>query len=67
LYRGANDLEMLMRSERIEFANANGEKLAAVLDVRSAGIAHCFTCGKDFRTAKRISEQLTTFRADCQC
>jgi uncharacterized OsmC-like protein/fermentation-respiration switch protein FrsA (DUF1100 family) len=55
-----------MRSERMEFANAHGEKLAAVLDlplgrpVAYALFAHCFTCGKDFRTAKRISEQLTT-------
>ena len=55
-----------MRSERFNFPNANGEKLAAVLDlplgrpVAYTLFAHCFTCGKDFRTAKRISEQLTT-------
>jgi len=54
-----------MPSERFEFPNARGEKLAAVLD-RPAGeprayalFAHCFTCGKDVLAAKRIAEGLT--------
>jgi putative redox protein len=54
-----------MPSERFEFSNARGEKLAAVLD-RPAGpaiayalFAHCFTCGKDVLAAKRIAEGLT--------
>jgi len=55
-----------MRSERFDFPNANGEKLAAVLDLplgkpaAFALFAHCFTCGKDILAAKRIAEQLTT-------
>jgi uncharacterized OsmC-like protein/alpha/beta superfamily hydrolase len=53
-----------MRSERTEFANAKGEKLAALIDlplgkpVAFALFAHCFTCGKDNLAAKRISERL---------
>jgi putative redox protein len=54
-----------MPSERFEFPNARGEKLAAVLDrptgepVAFALFAHCFTCGKDVLAAKRIAEGLT--------
>jgi putative redox protein len=54
-----------MPSERFEFPNARGEKLAATLD-RPVGeptafalFAHCFTCGKDGLAAKRIAEGLT--------
>ena len=53
-----------MRTERFEFANAGGHKLAALLDwpigepTAFALIAHCFTCGKDNLAAKRISERL---------
>jgi putative redox protein len=53
-----------MRTERLEFANAKGEKLAALLDLplgqpaAFALFAHCFTCGKDNLAAKRISERL---------
>jgi putative redox protein len=54
-----------MPSERFEFPNARGEKLAAALE-RPAGVpvafalfAHCFTCGKDNLAAKRIAEGLT--------
>src|SRR3954468_12417960 len=54
-----------MPSERFEFPNARGEKLAAVLD-RPVGeptayalFAHCFPCGKDLLAAKRIAEALT--------
>src|SRR5579885_2548658 len=54
-----------MRSEKFEFANAKGEKLAAVLDLplgepnAYALFAHCFTCGKDNIAAKRIAAQLS--------
>src|SRR5919201_3664631 len=54
-----------MPSQRFDFPNARGERLAASLD-RPAGeptayalFAHCFTCGKDVRAAKRIAERLT--------
>src|ERR1700759_1274654 len=53
-----------MRSEKFEFPNAKGEKLAALLDMpigrpnAFALFAHCFTCGKDNLTAKRIAERL---------
>jgi uncharacterized OsmC-like protein/alpha-beta hydrolase superfamily lysophospholipase len=54
-----------MPSERFEFANAKGHRLAALLD-RPAGepratalFAHCFTCGKDIQAARRIAEGLT--------
>lgn len=53
-----------MRSERFEFPNARGEKLAALLDLPSGEIracalfAHCFTCGKDVHAAKRIADGL---------
>jgi uncharacterized OsmC-like protein/pimeloyl-ACP methyl ester carboxylesterase len=54
-----------MPSERFEFPNARGEKLAALLDrppgqpLAYALFAHCFTCGKDILAAKRIAEGLT--------
>ena len=54
-----------MRTERTEFPNAKGEKLAALIDLplgkpaAFALFAHCFTCGKDNLAAKRISERLT--------
>ena len=53
-----------MRTERLEFANAKGEKLAPLIDLplgipnAFALFAHCFTCGKDNLAAKRISERL---------
>src|SRR5512143_1832566 len=53
-----------MRSERFEFPNGKGEKLAAVIDlplgkpVAFALFTHCFTCGKDNLAGKRISEGL---------
>jgi uncharacterized OsmC-like protein/alpha-beta hydrolase superfamily lysophospholipase len=54
-----------MPSERFDFPNASGHRLAALLD-RPAGepaayalFAHCFTCGKDVRAAKYIAERLT--------
>jgi putative redox protein len=54
-----------MPAERFDFPNASGERLAALLDkptgkpVAFALFAHCFTCGKDIRAAKRIAEGLT--------
>jgi putative redox protein len=54
-----------MPSERFDFPNAQGQRLAALLD-HPAGearvyalFAHCFTCGKDVHAAKRIAEALT--------
>jgi uncharacterized OsmC-like protein/fermentation-respiration switch protein FrsA (DUF1100 family) len=53
-----------MRTERLDFANSKGEKLAALIDLplgkpaAFALFAHCFTCGKDNLAAKRISERL---------
>ena len=54
-----------MQSERFDFPNTRGERLAAVLD-RPDGeprayalFAHCFTCGKDILAAKRMAERLT--------
>jgi uncharacterized OsmC-like protein/fermentation-respiration switch protein FrsA (DUF1100 family) len=54
-----------MRPERFDFPNANGDRLAGLLD-RPMGeprayalFAHCFTCGKDILAAKRIAEALT--------
>src|SRR5262249_47207093 len=53
-----------MPSERFEFSNSQGEKLAARLEwpvgqpTAFALFAHCFTCGKDNLAAKRIAEAL---------
>ena len=64
--RGLSKTEVFsMRSERFEFPNAKGEKLAAALDLplgepaAYALFAHCFTCGKDNLAAKRIAERLS--------
>jgi len=52
-------------SERCDFVNAAGERLAALLDSpldqprAYALFAHCFTCGKDIHAARRIAEGLT--------
>ena len=53
-----------MRTERLSFSNAKGEKLSALIDFplgkpdAFALFAHCFTCGKDNLAAKRIAERL---------
>lgn len=53
-----------MRTGRLEFSNARGQKLAALIDLplgkplAFALFAHCFTCGKDNLAARRISERL---------
>ena len=54
-----------MPTERFDFPNAKGEKLAAVLDLPEgtprayALFAHCFTCGKNVVAEKRIADALT--------
>jgi len=54
-----------MPTERFDFPNAQGHRLAALLDSPPgeprayALFAHCFTCGKDVHAAKRIAEGLT--------
>ncbi|MBS1270921.1 MAG: hypothetical protein MAGBODY4_00049 [Candidatus Marinimicrobia bacterium] len=55
-----------MPSQRIRFPNANGQQLAAYLDlpddgqVTSYGIfAHCFTCGKNLKPIVNINKSLT--------
>ena len=54
-----------MPAERFDFINAEGHRLAALLDnPRQAPrayalFAHCFTCGKDVHAARRIAEGLT--------
>jgi putative redox protein len=55
---------MIGRSERVTFANARGELLAARLDLpvgaprALALFAHCFTCSKDVFAAARLSHGL---------
>jgi putative redox protein len=50
--------------ERFQFTGADGQQLAAALDlperepVAYALFAHCFTCGKDVLAARRIAERL---------
>ncbi len=53
-----------MPAERFNFRNAQGLELAALLDrpdgpPRAVALfAHCFTCGKHNRAARRIAEGL---------
>jgi uncharacterized OsmC-like protein/alpha/beta superfamily hydrolase len=55
-----------MPAERFDFANAQGEKLAALLDrpdgpIRAVALfAHCFICGKDNKAARLIAHGLTS-------
>src|ERR1700730_6335030 len=55
---------MFMPAERFDFRNAEGQKLAALLDrpdgtPRAVALfAHCFTCGKHNRAARRIADGL---------
>jgi uncharacterized OsmC-like protein/alpha-beta hydrolase superfamily lysophospholipase len=52
-------------AERFDFVNAQGQRLAALLDMPPgepkayALFAHCFTCGKDVHAARRIAQALT--------
>src|SRR5580693_7722588 len=54
-----------MPAERFDFPNADGHRLAGLLDrpiaqTRAYALfAHCFTCGKDSHAAKRIADGLT--------
>ena len=54
-----------MPAQRFDFPNAAGQTLAALIDApageprATALFAHCFTCGKDLRAARRIAEALT--------
>jgi len=54
-----------MPTERFQFASTEGHKLAAALDLPDrepsayALFAHCFTCGKDNISAKRIAGRLS--------
>jgi putative redox protein len=54
-----------MPAQRFDFANTQGEWLAALLDLPDspprayALFAHCFTCGKDALSAARIARGLT--------
>jgi uncharacterized OsmC-like protein/alpha-beta hydrolase superfamily lysophospholipase len=54
-----------MPAEKFDFFNAEGLRLAGLLDnppgeARAYALfAHCFTCGKDTHAAKRIAEGLT--------
>ena len=53
-----------MPAEKFDFRNAQGQKLAALLDrpdgpARAVALfAHCFTCGKSNRAARHIAEGL---------
>ncbi len=53
-----------MRAERFDFPNERGHQLTGLLEARVsepsayALFAHCFTCSKDSRAAKRIAEAL---------
>ena len=55
-----------MPAERLDFSNAQGEKLAALFDrpdgpIRAVALfAHCFTCGKDNKAARLIAHSLVT-------
>lgn len=55
-----------MRTENHSFSNGDGHRLSARLDLPGVGspracalFAHCFTCGKDLRAVRSISEALT--------
>jgi putative redox protein len=54
-----------MPAERFDFLNAEGHRLAGLIDEPAANVrayalfAHCFTCGKDIHAARRIAAALT--------
>lgn len=55
-----------MRTERATFPGADGQQLAARLDLPIGGparavalFAHCFSCGKDLKAARRLTTGLT--------
>ena len=53
-----------IRREKLDFENASGQRLAALLEIPEMGVqafalfAHCFTCSKDVAAASRISRAL---------
>ena len=54
-----------MNSQKIDFENRTGERLAGILDlpddsepIATALFAHCFTCSKNLRAVTRISRKL---------
>ena len=53
-----------MPTERFQFPGADGQMLAASLDLPTGAptafalLAHCFTCGKDVLAARRIADEL---------
>ncbi|MEH6563525.1 MAG: alpha/beta fold hydrolase, partial [Marinobacter sp.] len=54
-----------MTRSKVEFANAQGQNLAGLLELPGQGkpyamalFAHCFTCGKDIAAASRIGRAL---------
>ena len=54
-----------MKVQRMDFRGAEGQRLAARIDVPDGPVrafalfAHCFTCGKDIFAASRIAQALT--------
>jgi alpha-beta hydrolase superfamily lysophospholipase len=54
-----------MKVERADFPGAEGQRLAARIDIPDGPVrayalfAHCFTCGKDVFAASRIAQALT--------
>jgi alpha/beta superfamily hydrolase len=54
-----------MKVQRADFPGAEGQHLAARIDVPEGSVrafalfAHCFTCGKDIFAASRIAQTLT--------
>lgn len=54
-----------MKTEKATFAGADGQQLSARLDLppgppRAVALfAHCFSCGKDLKSARRLSARLT--------
>lgn len=54
-----------MKKKKFTFTNNEGNELSALLELPEGEIkaysllAHCFTCGKDLRSATRISRKLT--------
>jgi putative redox protein len=54
-----------LKSRKLSFANAEGQQLAAILDlpddekpVATALLAHCFTCGKSLKVAVHMARAL---------
>ncbi len=53
-----------MKSQKIQFANSNGEMLSGVLETPTTGLrgwalfAHCFSCSKNTLAATRIAREL---------